>query len=163
MDADGAKATDEDTMTKAMRRKAAINLDPCGMNSSSKSFLPFSDNVISSKLASVGVSLGSNKNDISISAKALRHMEFDRLRVNPKVSAKSESSTHDEEELSATLDGQLLTHLVGEVAEVDLDEMMLSSVYDLKASSRKSKAKSASKKSNFSSKVKSTKSTMVVQ
>nr|XP_051206507.1 uncharacterized protein LOC127321523 [Lolium perenne] len=30
MEADGAKATDEDTMTKAMRRKAAINLDPCG-------------------------------------------------------------------------------------------------------------------------------------
>jgi hypothetical protein len=73
-------------------------------------------------------------------------MEFDRLKVNPKVSAKHVSSIQDEEELSATLDGQLLSHLVGEVAEVDLDEMKLSSVYDLKVSAQKSKANSASKK-----------------
>jgi hypothetical protein len=163
MEADGAKATDEDTMTKAMHRKAALNLDPAGTITSSKSFLPLSDNAISSKLASVGVSLGSNKFDISVSAKALRHMEFDRLKVNPKVSAKSDSSILDEEELSATLDGQLLAHLVGEVAEVDLDEMMLSSVYDLKASTRKSKDNYACKKYKFSPKVRSTKSAMVTQ
>jgi hypothetical protein len=90
-------------------------------------------------------------------------MEFDRLKVNPKVSAKSDSSILDEEELSATLDGQLLAHLVGEVAEVDLDEMMLSSVYDLKASTRKSKDNYACKKYKFSPKVRSTKSTMVTQ
>jgi hypothetical protein len=163
MEADGSKATDEDTLTKAMRRKANINLDIAGMKSKSKSFLPLSDTVISSKLASVGVSLGSNNNAISVSANALRHMEFDRLKVNPKVSAKSGPSIQDDEELSATIDGQLLSHLVDEVAEVDLDELMLSSVYDLKASARKSKANSASKKSKFSSKVKSTKSTMVSQ
>jgi hypothetical protein len=133
------------------------------MTSSSKSFLPLSDNVISSKLASVGFSLGSNKNAIIVSANALRHMEFDRLKVNPKVSAKPVSSIQDEEGLSATIDGQLLSHLVGEVAEVDLNELMLSYVYDLKASARKSKANSASKKSKFSSKVRSMKSTMVAQ
>jgi hypothetical protein len=52
-------------MTKAMRRKAELNLDPAGMTSSSKYFLSLSDKVISSKLASVGVSLGSNKNAIT--------------------------------------------------------------------------------------------------
>jgi hypothetical protein len=90
--------------------------------------------------------LGSNNNAITVSANALRHMEFDRLKVNPKVSAKPGPSIQDDEELSATIDGQLLSHLVDEVAEVDLDELMLSSVYDLKASARKSKANSASKK-----------------
>jgi ribosomal protein L12E/L44/L45/RPP1/RPP2 len=150
-------------MARAMRRKAELNLDTAGMKSCSKSFLPLPDIVISSKLASVGVSLGSNNNAISVSANALRHMEFDRLKVNPKVSAKPCTSIQDDEELSATIDGQLLSHLVDEVAEVDLDELMLSSVYDLKASARKSKANSASKKSKFSSKVKSTKKTIVVQ
>jgi hypothetical protein len=46
---------------------------------------------------------------------------------------------------------------------LDLDELMLSSVYDLKASARKSKANSATKKSKFSAKVKSMKSTIVTQ
>jgi hypothetical protein len=41
MDVDGAEATDEDTMTKAMRRKAALNLDPAGTITSSKSFFTF--------------------------------------------------------------------------------------------------------------------------
>jgi hypothetical protein len=149
MEADGSKAMDEDTLTKAMRRKADLNLDTAGMKSSTKSFLPLSDKVISSKLASVGVSLGSNNNAISVSVNALRHMEFDRLKVNPKVSAKPGPSIQDDEELSATIDGQLLSHLVDEVAEVDLDEWMLSSVYDLQASARKSKANSASKNLNF--------------
>jgi hypothetical protein len=107
--------------------------------------------------------LGSNNNAITVSANALRHMEFDRLKVNPKVSAKPGPSIQDDEELSATIDGQLLSHLVDEVAEVDLDELMLSSVYDLQASARKSKANFASNKSKFSSKVKSTKSIMVSQ
>jgi hypothetical protein len=37
------------------------------------------------------------------------------------------------------IDGQLLSHLVGEVSEFESDEMMLSSVYELKASSQKFK------------------------
>jgi hypothetical protein len=146
-----------------MRRKAELNLDTAGKNTSSKSFLSLSDNVISSKLARLGVSLGSNKDSIMVSANALRHMEFDRLKVNSRVSAKLVPSIQDEEELSATIDGQLLSQLVGEVAEVDLDELMLGSVYDLKASARKSKANSATKKSKFSAKVKSMKSTIVTQ
>jgi hypothetical protein len=52
VDADGGTVTDEDTMQKAMHRKAAKNLDFDGMISShkSKSFLSFSSSVISSKL-----------------------------------------------------------------------------------------------------------------
>ena len=52
----------------------------------------------------------------------------------------------DEEELHDTIDVQLLSHLVGDVSEGGLDEAVLSSLYDLKASDRKSKADSNKKK-----------------
>jgi hypothetical protein len=58
--ADGAAVTDEDSMAKAMCRKATVNLDSQGMHSSSKSFLPFSTPLISARLSNVGVSLGSS-------------------------------------------------------------------------------------------------------
>jgi hypothetical protein len=63
----------------------------------------------------------------------------------------------------ATTDGHLLSYLVGDVFEVGLNEVGLNSVYDLKASTRKSKANSACKISKFSPKVRSKKSTMVTQ
>jgi hypothetical protein len=39
--ADGAKVTDEDSLAKAMRRKAASNLDAAGIVSSDKPFFFF--------------------------------------------------------------------------------------------------------------------------
>ena len=45
----------------------------------------------------------------------------------------------DDEEVNATSDGQLFSHLIGEVLEGGLDDDGLSSLYELKASSRKSK------------------------
>jgi hypothetical protein len=36
---DGSSTTDEDTLQKAMRRKAAVNLDFSGMSSKSSSFI----------------------------------------------------------------------------------------------------------------------------
>jgi hypothetical protein len=157
--ADGSSLTDEDTLSKAMRRKAAQNLDPAGITPSSKdvSFLAFSQHRIKSQLNSVGVSLGSNNYDISVSTKALRHMEFDRLKVIPNASASSEYSPLDEEEANATSDGQLLNHLIGEVSEVGLDEDRLSSLFELKASARKSKSASRRKGLKTRSKSLSTK------
>ena len=59
------------------------------------------------------------------------------------VSCKPATSIIDEEEMHATVDGHLLDHLVGEVAEVDSDdESGLSSLFELKASGRKSKSSS---------------------
>jgi hypothetical protein len=40
----------------------------------------------------------------------------------------------DEEEANATLDGQLLSSLVGVVSEIDLDEARLGSLFELQAS-----------------------------
>ena len=142
MSVDGAATTDEDSMKKAMRRKAAHNLEMSGNNLSSKSFLSFSSPSISSKLNCVGVRLGSNKNQIDISTNVLRHMEFDRLTVIPNVSTELESTYLDEEDANATSDGQLLPYLVGEVLDGGLDDDGLSSLYELKASVRKSKSKS---------------------
>jgi hypothetical protein len=156
--ADGSSSTDEDSLSKAMRRKAEANLDSPGITECKKSFLSFSNTYISAKLNSVGVSLGSTEKDIVLSTSALKHMEFDRLKVNPKVSSRSEITfVDDDEELNADIDGQLLSHLVGVVSEVDLDETVL----DLKASCRKSKTSSARKNARPSKKAKCSKSPIV--
>jgi hypothetical protein len=150
---DGASATDEDSLKKAMHRKAALNLDSHGMLKSSKSFLSFSSSSINSKLNSVGISLGSNANQINVSTRVLRHMEFDRLTVIPKASTQVDTTYLDEEDANTTSDGQLLSHLVGVVSEVGLDEHGLNSLYELKASNRKSKSssnKKPRKRSKFS-------------
>ena len=133
---------------KAMRRKAEHNLDTTGTVKNPKSFLTFSDSSNSAKLSSVGVSLGNTGDKVTVSTNALRHLEYDRLTVTPKRSAKSLTALEDEEELNDTIDVQLLSHLMGDVSEGGLDEAMLSSLYDLKASARKSKSDSKKKSKN---------------
>jgi hypothetical protein len=140
---DGSAATDEDMLKKAMRRKAAKNLDFAGMepppsSSSSSSFISLPITAISSKLNYVGIRLGNCDNEINVSANVLRHMEYDRLTVSPKSQNIVDNTETDDEEAIATLDGQLLSSLVGLVSEVDFNVSML----DLKASGRKSKSTS---------------------
>jgi hypothetical protein len=53
-------------MQRAMRRKAEKNLDTAGMKQPSKSFTSFSDSRISSNLSSLGVSLGTTSDEISV-------------------------------------------------------------------------------------------------
>ena len=90
---------------------------------------------------SVSVSLGRSEDDVLISSRVLRHMEYDRLKCIPKVSVRTSLSlSDDDEDAYASTDGQLLSHLVGDVSEVGLDEAGLGSIFDLKESSRKSKS-----------------------
>ena len=131
---------DEDSLKKAMRRKAERNLDSLGTDMKSKSLLSFSPLSIHSKLSSVGFNLGSSKSQVEVSTNVLRHMEYDRLTVIPKASTVLTTTYVDEEEANATSDGQLLSHLIGEVSEVGLDEDGISSLYELKATDRKSKS-----------------------
>ncbi|KAI4989472.1 hypothetical protein ZWY2020_036789 [Hordeum vulgare] len=115
---DGTMDTDEDSLARAMRHKAAHNLDNEGITSPSKSFLAFSTTTMVSKLNNLGVSLGKNEKDIFISANALKYLEYDRLKVVPHASSKSfDAHIEEEEELHATSDGQLLSHLVGAISE----------------------------------------------
>jgi hypothetical protein len=126
-------------MMKAMRRKAAMNLDYSGMASKPSSFISLPTPVLSSKLNAVGIKLGKNINEVNLSANVLRHMEYDRLTVDPKLRDIADITELDEEEAIATLDGQLLSSLVGVVSEIDFDKTRLGPLYDLQASGRKSK------------------------
>ena len=67
-------------------------------------------------------------------------MEYDRLKVYPGASSRSVTTPLDDEEVNATIDEQLLSHLVGDMMEVGMNEVELGSIYDLHASERKSKA-----------------------
>jgi hypothetical protein len=98
-------------------------------------------------LNAVGVKLGKNVSEVNISANVLRHMEYDRLTVDPKLQNVVDDTDLDEEEANATLDGQILSSLVGVVSKIDLNEATLGFLYELKASCRKSK-KSPIKKSS---------------
>jgi hypothetical protein len=143
MGVDGVSATDEDSMSKAMRRKAMANLDSPGMSGCKKSFLNFSTPTIVAHLDSLGVSLGSSVEDINVSSKALKRMEYDRIKCTPNVSRPPVSSAIEvDEDAYAISDGQLLNHLIGEVSEVGLEETLPFSVDDLTASNRKSKSAS---------------------
>lgn len=61
----------------------------------------------------------------------------------------------------AVSDGQLLTHLVGEVSEVDLDDGALGSCIELQAAERKSRASSIKRNVWPNKKAKVTKSPIV--
>jgi hypothetical protein len=123
-----------------MRRKAEANLDYVGTSKSSKSFLALPTPLIAANLNNVGLSLGNSASTISVSASALRRMEFDRLKVAPVSPSKPDLSLshEDDEDVYAVSDGQLLSHLVGEVSEVGLDEDVFGSCFELQATERKS-------------------------
>jgi hypothetical protein len=131
-------ALDEDSMAKAMRCKVVANLDYRCINKSSISFLEFPTPLIATNLNNVGLSSGNSATTISVSAAALRRMEFDRIKVAPVSPSKPDISLSDEddEDVYAVLDGQLLSHLVGEVSEVGLDDDALGSCFELQATDR---------------------------
>jgi hypothetical protein len=160
---DEAAATDEDSMAKAMRCKAVSNLDFSGISKCTKLFLTFPTPLIASKLNNVVVSLGSSINFISVSANALRRMEFDRIKLTPTVSRKPDISLSedDDKEAYTISNGQLLTHLVGEVSEVGLDDGALGSCIELQAAERKSRLSSIKQKDWPNKKAKVTKSPIV--
>ena len=111
----------------------------------------------------MGFSLGSSVDAISVSTKALRRMEFDRLKFSPMQLSKSEHSfsVEDDEEVYAVSDGQLLNHLVGEVSEVGLDDVALGSCIELQATDRKSRTSSLKRNAWPNKKPKISKSSMV--
>nr|XP_051221777.1 uncharacterized protein LOC127340034 [Lolium perenne] len=157
---DGTGVTDEDVMQRAMRRKAEINLDTAGTKHPSKSFTSFSNSRISSNLSTLGVSLGNTSDEISVSVDVLRQTELDRLTVVPNVSTGPETSVIVDDEEDDILDGQLLSAIIGNISEVDLEYSELSSVYDLKASARGSRSSAGKKSRRY---CKSSKSKIVSQ
>jgi hypothetical protein len=80
---EGASVTDVDSMIRAMRRKAELNLDYSGMvtPSKAKSFLSFSTLDINSKLGNVGVKIGSCENDIIVSRIFVVVIKFNKTYI----------------------------------------------------------------------------------
>jgi hypothetical protein len=72
-------------------------------------------------------------------------MKVYRIKVVPKHQNVVDNTELDDEEANATMDDQLISSLVDIVYEVDLDETMLDSLYELQASSQKSKSSSNKK------------------
>jgi hypothetical protein len=89
-------------------------------------FLSFSAPTISSKINSLGIKIGSNEKDISISSNVLRHMEFECLTIISKVSTLSHTTYLDEAEAISTIDYQLLSNMISKVSAIVMDEASLS-------------------------------------
>ena len=72
----------------------------------------------------MGVSLGHNEKEVQVSVRALKQMEFDRLKVAPRLYTFSNPLVSDEEDVDADVDhdGKLLSHLVKDTTEVDLED-----------------------------------------
>ena len=104
---------------------------------------------------------GKNEKDISILTNALKHLEYDLLKVTPCISSKSYSSHTDEKKLHATSDGQLLSHLIGAVSDVGLDEPGISSLIELTTFRHKSKAARSEKDNKSHKRAKCSKSLIV--
>ena len=132
-------ATSE-SMTRAMRLQAARNLDFTSGTSTPKSFISFPDNRVQSNLESVGIGLGNSGGKVQVAVKVLKHVEVDRLSLVPKNNMNPNITELDDDEDEEAHDGHLLAHIVGCVSEVGLDETRLSSLCELKASTRKSKS-----------------------
>ena len=131
-----------------MCRQASRNLDPTPGTTYVQFFLSFSDTRISTSLKNIGVSLGKMDSEINLSVGVLKHMEIDRLKVSPKCKTTiPDPETEEDDEADAKYDGPLISHLVGEVTEVGLDDARPGSMFcDFTASSRKSKSNSSKKK-----------------
>ena len=86
---------------------------------------------------------------VDFSVKALKQVEFDRLTVAPKspMFVDPVMSDEEDEEADANHEGKLLSHLVKDTTEVDLDDTERDTMLDeLVASVRKNKSNSAKKK-----------------
>ena len=94
--------------------------------------------------------MGSTPKTIKVSYNALKHIEIDKIKVQPKASRAgsgevnpfSLSDGEDSED-----DSSLLSRLVKDITNVDLDDLDLGTkICDLKVSGRKSKSSSKKEK-----------------
>jgi hypothetical protein len=139
-----------------MKRTAWKNLDgpalqqPSPAQSKSKAISNFdslSTDRCVSNLQRLGFSMGSSKQESTLAIKALKRIDIDRTRVEPKNSApnnltRSDSISSDlSDDEDTRPDSVLLAHLVQDISEIGLDDEELDiKICDLMAHSRKSKA-----------------------
>ena len=146
-------------LDKAKRRAALQNLDSpsaTSMRGSDTASLPGKPCFISpldtkkdtciASLNSLGISLGTTSKAINVSYNALKRIEVDRVTVQPNLKGTGKMGfdlnpfeLNDEEDHEN--DSGLLSHLVKEITDVDLEDLDLDTrICDLKESGRKSKS-----------------------
>jgi hypothetical protein len=153
---DGISTGDQDMLEKSMKRTPWKNLDGLAPQrpspAESKSIathtldsLP-TDRCVSN-LQCLGFSMGSSKQETNLAIKALKRIDIDRTRVEPKKSTANKLPCLDSNpfELSDDDDTRpnsiLLSHLVWDISEVGFDDEELDTkICDLMVHSRKSKA-----------------------
>jgi hypothetical protein len=153
---DGISKGDEDMLEKSMKRTAWKNLDgpalqqPSPAQSKSKAISIFdslSTDTCVSNLQRLGFSMGSSKQEATLAIKALKRIDIDRTRVEPKNNApinlaRADSISSDlSDDEDTRSDSVLLAHLIQDISEIGLDDEELDiKICDLMAHSRKSKA-----------------------
>lgn len=150
--ADGTPAADELVLDKAKRRAAIRNLDSPAATTSKGADAAYSagkplttsrvdiqkDKCIAN-LNYIGISSGNNTNAINVSYNALKRVEVDRVTVQPKLKGTGRAcfkfnplDLNDEEDCEN--DCGLLSQLVKEVTDMDLDDLDLATrICDLKS------------------------------
>ena len=159
--AGGTPAADELVLDKAKRHAAIRNLDSpattCSQGadaagSAGKTFMTspveLQRDACIANFNFIRISLGNSSNAINVSYNTLKRIEVDRVTVQPKIKGTGRVGSDfnpfglsDEEDRDS--DCGLLSHLVKEVTDVDLDDLDLATrICDLKESDRKSKSSS---------------------
>ena len=97
-----------------------------------------------SNLNSIGISMGSTPKSFKIFYNVLKHIEIDKIKVQPKAgttgSGEANPFSLSDGEDSAD-DSSLLSCLVKDITDVDLDDLDLGTkICELKVSGRKSKS-----------------------
>jgi hypothetical protein len=152
---DGISTGDQDMLQRSMRRTAWKNLDgpapqqpsPAeGKAIASYSLEALPMDICVSKLQCLGFSMGSSKQETNLAIKALKRIDIDRTRVEPKKSSANKLLGLDpnpfelSDEESSRPDSILLSELVRDISEVGFDDEELDTkICDLMAHSRKSK------------------------
>ena len=96
-------------------------------------------------LNSIGIYLGSSSKAINVSYNALKRIEVDRVTVQSRIGrVSSDVNPFDlSDEDDPENDSGLLSHLVKDITDVDLDNLDLGTrICDLKVTDRKSKSSS---------------------
>jgi hypothetical protein len=150
-----AGSMDEDTQARAARLKASRNLDgefSGGNADNSSSFLSFSDDIIISRLRSLGFSLGDNAKALRLvqRLKSVEHFNSAAVLLDTQASCLEEADLHarDEEEI----DRFILSNLCGDLMEevMDADSEHIVRAFTDSSSTRKKGARSGNKHQNSS-------------
>jgi hypothetical protein len=151
----GLPVADELVLERAMKRAAARNLDgvPASQTSASPTHYSggkFLKDICIDNLNSIGVLLGHTSNAINLSYSALKRIHIDKTVVQHKPQSVRKFNLEDNPfDLSDgedyEINNDLLSHLVKDLMDVDLDDLDLDTkICDLQVSGRRTK--SASKK-----------------